>query len=257
MKHIFAFEKIEDYEKHQPIIQRFSERLMSFEQAMEQNYALTDKPKGIVWTSAELATSVLSEIPIPAYTNKDIIYISPDLDAWRNLFIRQLDGKDLPHIRRFYENYSENHLFTILAHELTHHSDLFPDEFDDEREDSIWFEEGMCEYLPRKLLLNKAEFDEIAAVEKELVEVFSEQYGSRSIDEFGSNSYMGSISSIMYDYWRSFLAVKHLVEERFDNDVLTVFARYHKWHEEGRKTSLTEHFGLGVNIAGKIQRLKE
>lgn len=244
MKHIFAFEKIEDYEKHQPIIQRFSERLSRFEQVMEQSYALTDKPKGIVWTSAELATSVLSEIPIPAYTNKDIIYISPDLEAWRKLFIHQLDGKDLPHIRRFYENYSENHLFTILAHELTHHSDLFPDEFDGEREDSIWFEEGMCEYLPKKLLLSQAEFDDIVAVETELVEVFKAQYGSRSMDEFGSSSYFGSLSSIMFDYWRSFLAVKFLVEERFGNDIQAVFADYHKWHEEGCKMPLTEYFRL-------------
>lgn len=244
MKHIYAFENMEDYEKYQPIIQRFSERLAAFEQTMEQTYALTDKPKGVVWTSAELATSVLSEIPIPAYTNKDVIYITPDLEAWRALFLTQLDGKELPHIRKFYENYSENHLFTILAHELMHHSDLFPDEFDEDRDDGIWFEEGMCEYLPRKLLLSKKEFDEITAVETELVEAFSGQYGSRSIDDFGSGSYLGSLSSIMFDYWRSFLAIKQLVEERFENDVPAVFAEYHKWHEEGCKMPLTEYFRL-------------
>lgn len=244
MKHIYAFENIKDYEKYQSVIQRFSERLATFEKTMGKTYALNDKPKGIVWTSAELATSVLSEIPIPAYTNRDVIYISPDLEAWRTLFLTQLDGKDLPHIRKFYENYSENQLFTILAHELTHHSDFFPDEFDDERDDSIWFEEGMCEYLPRKLLLSKGEFEEITAVEKELVEVFSEQYGSRPLDDFGSGSYLGSLSSIMFDYWRSFLAVKYLVEERFGSDVLAVFAEYHKWHEDGRQMLLTEYFEL-------------
>lgn len=244
MKHIYAFEKIADYEKFEPIIERFNDRLAGYEQTLSQDFALTDKPKGIVWTSAELATSVLSDIPIPAYTNKDVIYISPDLDAWRKLFIQQLDGKELPHIRAFYENYSENHLFTIVGHELTHHSDLFPDEFDDERDDSIWFEEGMCEYLPRKLLLSEAEFDEITAVERELVEVFTPQYGGRSIDDFGSSSYQGSLSSIMFDYWRSFLAVTYLVEQRFDHDIQAVFAEYRKWHEAGRKVSLTAHFGL-------------
>ncbi|WP_203333528.1 hypothetical protein [Planococcus beigongshangi] len=244
MKHIYAFENREDYDKYEPIIQRFSERLAAFEQTMEKGFALNDKPKGVLWTSAELATSVLSEIPVPAYTNRDLIYISPDLEAWRTLFLTQLDGKDLPHIRKFYENYSENHLFTILAHELTHHSDLFPDEFDGEREDSIWFEEGMCEYLPKKLLLSQAEFDDIVAVETELVEVFKAQYGSRSMDEFGSSSYFGSLSSIMFDYWRSFLAVKFLVEERFGNDIQAVFADYHKWHEEGCKMPLAEYFRL-------------
>lgn len=244
MKHIYAFEKISDYEKFEPVIKRFSERLADYEQTLSQDFALTDKPKGIVWTTAELATSVLSDIPIPAYTNKDVIYMSPDLDAWRQLFIRQLDGNELPHIRKFYENYSENHLFTIVGHELTHHSDLFPDEFDEERDDSIWFEEGMCEYLPRKLLLSETEFDDITAVERELVEAFTPQYGGRSIDEFGSSSYQGSLSSIMFDYWRSFLAVMYLVEQRFDHDIQAVFAEYRKWHEAGRKVSLTAYFGL-------------
>lgn len=244
MKHIFAFESIEEYAEYEPIIQRFQERLADYLHTLQQNYALTDKPKGIVWTSAELATSVLSEIPIPAYTNKDLIYFSPDLGAWRSLFLGQLDGKVLPHIREFYDNYSENHLFTIVAHELTHHSDLFPDDFDEEREDSIWFEEGMCEYLPRKLLLSAAEFADIAAVEQELVAEFADQYGSRPLDEFGSGSYGAGMSSIMFDYWRSFLAVRYLVEERFGNDIQAVFAKYHRWHNDGRRVSLTEHFGL-------------
>ena len=40
-----------------------------------------------------------------------------------------------------------DHVFCVLAHELTNHIELFPDEFEDERYDSIWFEEGMCEYM--------------------------------------------------------------------------------------------------------------
>lgn len=69
-------------------------------------------------------------------------------------------------MQKFYESYSENQVFIILAHELTHHSDLFLDEFDDEREDSIWFEEGMCFYLPRKILLSEKEFNEITNAER-------------------------------------------------------------------------------------------
>lgn len=131
----------------------------------------------------------------------------------------------MPHIRRFYENYSENQLFTIAAHELTHHSDLFVDEFEGERDDSIWFEEGMCEYLPRKLLLSSEEFNEIAAIESRLLGVFKKEYGHRSINDFGSSSYLDSLSSIMFDYWRSFLAVKFLVENRFGNDIHSVFEK--------------------------------
>ncbi|WP_231572488.1 hypothetical protein [Halobacillus sp. BBL2006] len=67
--------------------------------------------------------------------------MSPDIQEWRNLFLQQLEGRNLPHVHRFYETLSEKHLFTIVAHELSHHSDLFLDEFGEEREDSIWFEE--------------------------------------------------------------------------------------------------------------------
>ena len=244
MKHIFAFESIEEYKKHESLIQRFSDRLNGYQEILEENFALTEAPKAIVWTSAELATSIFSEIPIPAFTNKDTIYITPDLTAWRKLMIEQLDGKDLPHIQHFYENFSENLLFTIVGHELTHHSDLFVDEFEEERDDSIWFEEGMCEYLPKKLLLSESEFNGITAVETELVEVFTEEYGLRSLDEFGSASYKGSLSSIMFDYWRSFLAIKFLVEERYQNDVRLVFEDYRKWHDGGRKTSLSSYFNI-------------
>lgn len=244
MKHIYAFEEIREYEKYQDIIQRFSKRLNEYQQLLEEDYALIDKPKAVVWTSAEAATTVFSDLPIPAFTNKDTIYITPDVAAWRTLFIQQLDGKNLPHIQCFYEQLSENHILTILGHELTHHADLFRDEFDDEREDSVWFEEGMCDYLSRKHLLTKEEFEKISAIEKELVSIFTETYGNRSLDEFGSNSYQANLSSIMFDYWRSFLSIKYLVEDRCHNDIKSVFEEYHKWDEEGRKLPLTEHFGL-------------
>ncbi|MFJ8064595.1 hypothetical protein ACIQYS_08185 [Psychrobacillus sp. NPDC096426] len=244
MKQIYAFEKVDEYAKYQNIIEKFGKKLKEYQRILEENYSLSEMPKAIMWTTEELATTILSTIPIPAYTNKDIIYMSPDLPAWRQLFMKQLDGKALPHIRNFYENYSENHLMTILAHELTHHSDLFIDEFEDDRGDSIWFEEGMCQYLPRKLLLTEEEFEEITNVEMALVEVFNEKYGISPLDEFGSNSYEGSLSSIMYDYWRSYLAVKFLVEVRANNDIDMIFGEYQKWHKEGRKLPLTEYFEL-------------
>lgn len=228
----------------EPIIGRLSKKLAQYQHILEEKYALSTTPKGIVWTTEELATTVLSTVPIPAYTNKDVIYISPDLQAWRSLFIKQLEGRNLPDILNFYEKFSENGLLTILAHELTHHSDLFIDDFDDTREDSIWFEEGMCDYLARKTLLTEKEFDEISSVEAQLVEIFYDKYGNRSLDEFGSESYQGSLTSIMYDYWRSFLTVKFLVEVRANEDVATVFKQYHQWHNEGRSVPLTQYFGL-------------
>lgn len=246
MKHIYAFENKKDFDEFQDIIERFSQKLLKYQHELVQNYDLKDLPKAIVWTSEELATNTFSQIAIPAYTRKDIIYISPDLTSWRKLLISQLEGQgsNYPHIKEFYENMSENHLFTIVGHELTHHLDLFIDEFDDEREDSIWFEEGMCEYLPRKILLNEGEFNEITKVESELIEIFKNQYGNHSLDEFGKSSYQGGLTSIMFDYWRSFLAVKYLVEEVANNNVKMVFDEYHKWDKEGRKVPLTHYFKL-------------
>src|SRR5699024_4228439 len=244
MKHIYAFERKEEYEEYQDIIQQFSKKLNEYQIILENEYALTDFPKGVVWTTEELATTVFSEIPIPAYTNKDLIYMSPDIETWQEIFIKQLDGKNLSNVRRFYESNTKKEMLIILAHELTHHSDLFLDEFNDDAEDGIWFEEGMCFYLPRKILLNEKEFNEITNVETELVEVFKDQYGNRSLEDFGSSTYQGSLSSIMFDYWRSYLAVKYLVEIRADNDVKLVFDEYHKWDKEGRKVPLMQYFDL-------------
>lgn len=244
MRHIYAFEKKEDFSNYECIIERFSHQLKAYQLELEKNYALRELPKGIVWTSKELATNIFSEVPIPAFTNKDLIYFSPDLTSWRRLFIEQLEGRNNPEIKEFYENISENHIFTILGHELTHHSDLFVDDFDDEREGGIWFEEGMCEYLPRKMILDEVEFNEIANVESTMVEMFKDKYGNHSLDEFGVSSYQGSLTSIMFDYWRSFLAIKYLVEEMANHDIKQVFDEYHKWHNDGRKKTLLEHFGL-------------
>lgn len=244
MKHIYAFEKMADYKEYQAIMQFFHERLQQYQEMLEQEYALHDLPKGVVWTSHELATSTFSTVPIPAFTNKDLIYMSPDLASWRALFVRQLEGKDLPHIQHFYEHYSVEHLFIVLAHELAHHSDLFVDDFDDERNDGIWFEEGVCFYLPRKMLLNEADLDEITRIEQQLVEDFKEEHGGHSLKSFGLITYQGSLASIMFDYWRSYLAVKYLVEDRANHDIKQIFDAYHNWHEAGRKQPLATYFGV-------------
>lgn len=238
MKHIFAFENKQEYERFEKSIERFKEKLEDYQNILEEKFALNDLPRGIVWTSEGLATT---DVPIPAFTNKDTICFSPDLTAWRRLFVSQLEDKENPEIQTYYEQLSENQLFTIIAHELTHHSDLFVDEFDSEREDSIWFEEGMCDYLARKHMLSEAEFDEITYVESQMVDIFKDRYGGHSLDEFGTESYQGSLTGIMFDYWRSFLSIKYLVEEKAENDIDLVFQEYHNWHEEGRKVPLTEY----------------
>ncbi|WP_230199543.1 hypothetical protein [Bacillus testis] len=65
-----------------------------YQKILEQEYALVDIPKGILWTTKELATTIFSVIPIPAYTNKDLIYMTPDIESWQQIFIKQLEGKN-------------------------------------------------------------------------------------------------------------------------------------------------------------------
>ncbi|MFJ8519749.1 hypothetical protein [Lysinibacillus xylanilyticus] len=245
MKQIFAYENIEQYQNNIQPTQYFIEKLEIYRQILEKEYELHDIPKTIVWTSEEIATNIFSTVPIPAYTNKDIIYMNPNLEEWRQLFLRQLEGLQHVEIEEYYKTISNDHIFCILAHELTHHSDLFLDEFDDDRMDSIWFEEGMCEYLSKKLTLNENQFDEIAKIELELILLFKDKYGKHSLDDFGTASYKAeNITSIMYDYWRSFQTIKYLVEERSNNNIHHVFEVYHRWHKEGRKISLTQYFNL-------------
>lgn len=245
MKQILAFETKEEYEKHAHLIERFHLKLKAYQQVLEKDFELNDLPKAIVWTSEELATTVFSNVPIPAFTNKDIIYFSPDLSSWKKLFIKQLEGRPHPEIEKFYENLSENQLVTIVGHELTHHLDLFVDEFDDDRADGIWFEEGTCDYLSRRFILNDTEFTRITNVEVALVEMFKEQYGNHSLDEFGNASYQGSLTSIMFDYWRSFLTVKFLIEVKASHNIKQVFRDYQHWHNEGRNLPLTDYFSVG------------
>lgn len=244
LKQIFAFETKKEYEKYQELIGEFTKKLDKYQLILENQFELKDKPKGIVWTSKELATNVFSDVPIPAFTNKDIIYFSPDLSSWKSLFIKQLEGEEQPEIKRFYENMSEKQLFTIVGHELTHHSDLFLDDFDDDREGGIWFEEGMCDYISRKYILDQEEFNSITNIELQLVALFKNKYGNHPLEDFGSASYEGSLTSIMFDYWRSFLAIKYLVEQKANNDIKYIFNEYQNWHNEGRKRSLTSHFKI-------------
>ncbi|MCG3086560.1 hypothetical protein [Sporosarcina cyprini] len=240
MKSILCFETTEESEKHEALIKRQMERLGKYEEVLRSSYRLEEMPKAVIWTSTELATTVFSTIPIPAYTNEEFIYLSPELEQWRDLMLLQLDGKELPEIQAYYEKFGEDHLFEILAHELTHHSALFVDEFDDDREDSIWFEEGMCFYLPRRFL-GEEYFNEVTKVEDDLVKAHQVKYGGHSLDDFGSGTYEGSIPSIMFDYWRSFLKVKDIVEFHH-GDVQQVFRLYHEWHETGRNQSLSAYF---------------
>jgi hypothetical protein len=245
VKSVFAFETPGEGAAYETTAKRLMMRLGSYEAFLRNAFGLTEVPKAVIWTSGHLATDVFGHVPIPAYTRENLIFMCPDQEEWKQIMFEQMDGEDLPEVRSFYESVGESQLLDILAHELTHHLDLFPDDFEDERTDAIWFEEGMCFYLPRRHLLGDPYFKEVTATERTLYHALKNRYGKHPLDDFGAASYEGTLPSIMFDYWRSFLAVSELVE-RENGSAHAVFRKYNKWHEEGRELPLTEYFEIEV-----------
>ena len=167
IKQIFASETKADYERYEADINYLVEKLQRYELFLKENFKLIHRPKSIVWTSWDLATTVFSNFPVPAFTNQHTIYMTPSVEEWRAFYQSQLENEmlsseeNIEEIKQYFNSITLDHVFCILAHELTHHIELFPDEFDDDRTDGIWFEEGMCEYLSQKFTLTQERYDKL------------------------------------------------------------------------------------------------
>ncbi len=216
-------------------------RMDAFIQYLRSAFGLSDLPKAIIFSDAKTATELISKIPVPAYTNEYRTIFCPELAVWRNIYLGQLDGYDDPEIRRYYEkNLTQNHVFQILGHEFVHHCGLFSDGFDSYFDSEIWFEEGMCEYISRKYFLSDAEFQEEAKNNAKLVELYESAHGTFHLADFGSETYPADYASIFCGYWKSFLAVKSLIDSH-GGDIMAVFEAYRRC-PEGH--SLSEFFHL-------------
>lgn len=244
MKHIFAIDTPDGLQKYQSFAGKIQSRLEQYLDFLRTEYAVSELPRAIVWTSAETATRLIRDIPVPAYTNEYRTVFCPDLESWRQIYLKQLDGMENEVIRRYYETkISENHILQILGHEFVHHSELFLDGFDSDCESGIWFEEGMCEYISRKYFLTDAEFDEEAKINALLVDLHREKGGKSSLEAFGTSTYSGDYASIFCQYWRSFLAVAEIVRQ-YEGDLSAVFREYRRWHTEKSEASLSEWFHI-------------
>lgn len=247
MKHLYLTETAEELLSYQRFMAANHAKLEQYLSFLRENYCVTDLPRAVLWTSCEAATKLISDIPIPAYTNDYRTVFCPDIDTWRVIYLKQLDtlaeSKAAESVSHYYETaLTENHVLQILGHEFVHHSDLFIDEAYDK---GIWFEEGMCEYISRKYFLTDAQFMDEAGIHALLVEQYQQEYGAHSLDDFGSETYRGDYASIFYEYWRSFLAVKKIID-RFDGNVMQVFREYHRWHKEADGKNLAEWFHVSV-----------
>lgn len=247
MRYLFAVESEAQLRVYQETARRLQPRLEAYLDWLRERFAVNDLPRAVVWSGAEAATALLSNIPVPAYTNEFRVMFCPEAEVWRDIWLRQLDGLDGPaaeEIRAYYQSaVDDDRLLSILGHELAHHIEWFPD-FDDEeaREDGVWFEEGMVEFIGRSYFLSPEAFVREARVNRLLVELLRGRYGGHSLEDFGAASYEGGYAGIFFEYWRSFLAAAELVR-RFGS-VEAVFASYRTWNEEGAKTPLSEWFHI-------------
>lgn len=244
MKHIYAVNTQEELHILQSYVQHITPKLSAYLEFLKDTYSVTDLPRSIVWTGLETATQLISDIPLPGYTNEYRTVFCPDLEVWRTIYLRQLEQTDIPQAREYYRSkLTTNHVMQILGHEFVHHSQLFLDGFDSDYEKGVWFEEGMCEYISRKFFLSDEEFQQEAHINAILVEAFQEKYGTHSLEDFGRSTYQNDYASIFFEYWRSFLAVESLINSH-GGDVHAVFHTYHQWHAANSPLTLEQWFRI-------------
>lgn len=247
MRCVYAIENEDQLRAYRTIALRLQPRLEAYVRFLREECAVEELPRAVVWTSRVLAAELLSDIPVPAYTNDYRVMFCPDPAVWRDIWLRQLDGLEgetAEEIRAYYQtSVNDNRLLSILGHELAHHSQWFPD-FDDAgaREGGVWFEEGMVEYIGRRYFLTEEEFAAEARINRLLVELLESRYGGHSLEDFGASTYQGDYAGIFFEYWRSFLAVEALVR-RFGG-VAEVFRSYREWGKAPAGRTLTEWFGI-------------
>lgn len=248
MRHLYTVENGDELRAYRTAALRLQPRLEAYVRFLREECAVEELPRAVVWTGREIATELLSGIPVPAYTNEYRVMFCPDPAVWRDIWLCQLDGlaesAAVREIRTYYETaINDDRLLAILGHELAHHSQWFPD-FDDAgaREGGIWFEEGMVEYIGRRYFLTEEEFAAEARINRLLVELLRDRYGGHSLEDFGAAAYEGDYAGIFFGYWRSFLAVEELVR-RFGG-VAEVFRSYREWGNAPAGRTPAEWFGM-------------
>lgn len=246
MEHLYLVHNHDQLCQYEAFVRENGRRIDAFSSCLMEHFAVRELPRAVVWTDAETATTLLSDIPVPAYTDEFRTVITADFDAWKKLLLQQLDPyhdadqDEVASIQACYDGFAEQHVLQILGHELVHHSEWFDDDFDDERESGIWFEEGMAEYISRRFFLSDQSYAALADANQKLVALYEREYGLPDLEAFGAGTYRDHTAGIFCAYWRSFLAVEALVK-RFDG-VHAVFESYRQWKRCGCEKTLTDWF---------------
>lgn len=219
-------------------------------QYLQTSLAVEELPRAVVFTTADIATHSISDLPLPAYTNDYRIVFCPDVSVWRTILSLQLDDLDISPEKRagiveyYHTEYGIAHVRQILGHELVHQSEHFPGDFDDaEDAGAVWFEEGMAEYISRRYFLSADEYTRAAEIGRTMIALRDNGRTTPSLEDFTYGTYAdATIGEIFYWYWRSFFAVEEIVN-RNHGDLRAVFASLAAW-DKNRSTTASRWFGL-------------
>jgi hypothetical protein len=221
------------------------EKLSSFSSSLSRICSFR-QPRGIIFHDMNSATELYSTIPLPAYTSRDLIHITPLIETWRELYLSTSEGVEAA--TTYYKELSLDDITVIAAHELTHHADFFHSDFEELDEENMWFEEGLCFYIPRKLILSNEKFEAIMDVESRLIDKYKEKYREYTLDRFGESAECiedFEYSAVFYDYWRSTIVVDKLIKRYCQNSVQTLIEHYKKWvntSKDMRQSRLQDYF---------------
>lgn len=216
------------------------DKLVAFSESLNE-IASFQSPRGIIFHDVASATQLYSTVPLPAYTSRDLIHITPLVETWKGIYLSTTNGVEVA--ETYYSELDMDDVAVIAAHELTHHIDVFQTDSEELDEENMWFEEGLCFYIPRKRILSDEKFNSIMEVEACLIDRYKEQYGDYTLDWFGeSHSEESEYASAFYDYWRSTIVVDALINRYCDQQVEKMMDCYREWAESSRVTNLQTYF---------------
>lgn len=109
------------------------ELLNTFSESLKELTSFAN-PRGIVFHDLKSATEIFSDIPLPAYTSRELIHINPLVEIWKDIFMSSVKNKKSLKPERYYSSLELVDVAVIAAHELTHHSDFFHDDFEGDEE---------------------------------------------------------------------------------------------------------------------------
>ncbi len=92
MKFVYSVESDIEYKEYTTFYNHNIEKINNYIDFIVDVYNVESLPEYIVLSNFEMASKVHSNITIPAYTNDLRMVITPEVETWRRIYLKQLDG---------------------------------------------------------------------------------------------------------------------------------------------------------------------